>query len=693
MPPPRLTARPHTHVEHGVPREDAYAWVRDPEDPEILAHLVAENTHTAEATAHLAEVRRALFDELLGRIQEDDESVPVRKGRWWYVTRTVAGKPYAIHLRRDGAPDGPEQILLDENALAEGRAYLEVGALTVSPDGRRLAWSWDETGGEKYHVAFVDLDTGALLPDTLEDVGPGLVWAADGATLLYTRMDETLRPHELWAHRLGRTDDVRLLREDDVRFRVFASRSRDDRWLLSGIASGTTTEVHVAPATAPEGPWTVLSARHDGHEYDVEILGDRVLVLTNDADDADGRHTDAALGFALKEGTVTSAGRATWRTLVPAREGVTLEGVIAFETAIVLLEREDGLTHLRRIGADGSDRRVPMPDPSYVLDADSNPDPRSGVVRLSYTSLTIPASVIEVDLVTDVIRTLKVTPVRGGYDPARYVAERIDVPSHDGVRVPVSVVRRRDLPEGPAPTVLYAYGAYGLTIDPAFSSTRLSLLDRGAVYAIAHVRGGGFLGRAWKEAGRLARKPNTFHDVIAVADALIASGRTAPDRLALVGGSAGGMMVGAVLNRAADRFRCAVAQVPFVDVLTTMFDVGLPLTTNEWEEWGDPHDRAAYDVMSTYSPYDNVQVGPYPDLLVTAGLTDPRVMFWEPTKWVARLRDRATNQPKILLQMELEAGHGGKSGRYGYLDEVAFEQAWILDRLGALHPLDAPSAR
>lgn len=685
MKPPVPAQRDHVHHEHGVERHDPWAWLRDREDPAVLAHLRAENAHTEAATAHLADLRRTLYDELLGRIQEDDESVPAHKGGWWYVTRTVAGKAYPIHLRRQGAPDGPEQVLLDENALAAGQPYFELGAITVSPDGRTLAYATDTTGGERYALRFRDLATGEDLPDVIDGIWPDLAWASDSRTILYGRLDEAWRPHELWVHVLGQADDVRVYAEPDPRFRVFADRTADDRWLLVGSASSGTTEIHVAPADRPHGPYTLLAARHPGHEYTVTSQGERLLVLTNDADDADGNHVDDAVGFALKEARPGDGGRAAWTTILPARPGVTLEGVVAFTHHVVVLEREDGLTHLRVLGPDGADARVPMPGSTWVLEADANLDPALPVFRYSFTTLTQPPSTYDLDLASLRSTLRKVQPVRGGHDPAAYVAWRVDVPSHDGVNVPVSLVRHRDTPtDGTAPLLLYGYGAYGVTIDPSFSSTRLSLLDRGVIFAIAHVRGGAYLGRAWKEAGRFERKPNSFHDFVAAARALVSLGLTVPERLAIQGGSAGGLLVGAVLNQAPGLCRAAVAEVPFVDVVTSMLDVDLPLTTTDWEEWGDPRERAFFDVMLSYSPYDNVRFGPYPDVLATGGLNDPRVPYWEPAKWVARLRDRATNHPQVLLKMELEAGHGGKSGRYGQLEEIAFEQAWILDRLGVV---------
>ncbi|MCB9665415.1 MAG: S9 family peptidase [Alphaproteobacteria bacterium] len=687
--PPDAPQRAHVHTEHGVTRDDPYHWMRDREDPAVIAYLEAENAYTKEVTAPLEPLRKQLFDELLGRIQEDDETVPSLHAGFWSYSRTVAGKPYRIYCRREGSLDAPEQIVLDVNALAEGKEYLDLGALEVRPDQAVIAYATDETGRELYDVRFRDLATGADLPDVIPDVWPDLAWSGDGKVLLYTRLDDSLRPYQVVAHVLG-TDasaDVVVYEETDERFRVTISRSADDRWLLLGADSSTTSEVRYAPADAPMGPYEVFSARHPGHEYAVVSQGDRFLVLTNDADDAQGTHTDDAVGFALKAAKAGATDRAAWTTLVPAREGVTLQGLDAFQDFLVLEEREEGLSHLRVIRGDGSDFRIAMPEAVWVAGLGDNPAFAQDHVRFTYTSLTTPPTVYDADAVTGALTLRKEQPVLGDFDKQRYVAERLWAPAPDGTPIPVSLVRRVDTPvDGSAPLLLYGYGAYGITIDPQFSSLRLSLLDRGVIFAIAHPRGGGFLGRPWKEAGKFAGKQHTFDDFVAAGNFLVAQGYTQHARMAIQGGSAGGLLIGAVINQAPTLAAHAVAQVPFVDVVTTMLDASIPLTTNEWEEWGDPREKSWFDVMLAYSPYDNVRQGPYPDLLVTSGLNDPRVQYWEPTKWVARLRDRVTNDPQILLKMEMGTGHGGKSGRYGYLEDVAFVQAWLLERWGLVTP-------
>ncbi len=685
MKPPQCPQRALVHDAHGVLRPDPYAWLRDREDPQVIEHLRAENAYTDARTAGLAPLRKRLYDEMLGRIQEDDSSVPARRGNHWYVTRSLSGAPYAQHHRRLGAHHAPDELILDENALAEGRSFFELGALAISPDGNLLAYACDTTGGERYQLRIRDLATGEDLPDVIDDIWPDIAWSADSASLLYGRLDDAWRPHEIWLHRLGHSEDMRVYHEPDTRFRVLVDRTLDDAWLFVGSASSTTTELHYAPATRPEGPYTCFAVRHEGHEYAVTSQGKRFWVLTNDADDADGVHCDAAVGFALKEARPGATERASWVTRVPARDGCTLEGMHPVADHLVLLERRDGLTHLRVLGADGSDRSLDLPGSTWVIEAESNLDARATHFRYTYQTLTQPPSVCDLDLVTLQTTVRKVAEVRGGHDPEEYVAWRIHVASLDGVSVPVSLVRHRDTPlDGSAPVLLYGYGAYGVTIDPSFSSTRLSMLDRGVIYAIAHVRGGADLGRPWREAGRLAHKQRSFDDFIAVIDHLIETGLARPERLAIEGGSAGGLLVGAVLNQAQGKVGAAIAQVPFVDVVTSMLDADLPLTTTDWDEWGDPRDRSVFDRLLTYSPYDNVRAGPYPPLLVTAGLNDPRVPYWEPAKWVARLREHAPRPDQVLLKVELEAGHGGKSGRYGQLEEIAFETAWLLQTWG--HP-------
>jgi oligopeptidase B len=682
---PDAEQRPYSHTEHGVERPDPYHWMRDREDPALIPYLEAENAYTEAQTAHLADLRKSLFDEMLGRIQEDDDTPPVKRGEYWYYTRTEAGKAYRIHCRKKGSVDAPEEIILDENALAEGKEYIDFSGLSVSPDHTILAYATDETGRELYDVHFKDLTTGELLPDTIKDIWPNLAWSTDNKTLFYTRLDDSLRPHQVVRHELGATgDDAVVYEETDSRYRVGIGRTRDDRWLLMTSDSASTTEVRYWPADEPTAEATVFSPRHEGHEYSVNSLGDRFLVVTNDSDDAEGKHDDGALGFKLMEASVGKTDRKDWTEVVPARDGVTLQGIDVFETHYVLWEREGGQSYMRYVALDGSaDRRLEMPEGVYVLGGASNPEYDATSYRFTYTSLTTPSTTYEVALPSGELTMLKQQVVVGGYDPSLYTSTRLYATSHDGVKVPISVVHRKDTAlDGTAPAMLYGYGSYGITVEPRFSSVRLSLLDRGIVFAIAHPRGGGFLGREWKDTGKFEHKQNTFSDFIAAGRHLVAEGYTSHERMAIRGGSAGGLLIGAVINQAPDLAHAAVAQVPFVDVVSTMMDETIPLTTNEWEEWGNPQEKPWFDVMLAYSPYDNVREGAYPNLLITSGLNDPRVQYWEPTKWVARLRDRVTSDTDLLLKMEMGSGHGGKSGRYGYLEDLAFVYAWLFQHWG-----------
>lgn len=695
MNPPIAPRRPHVHTEHGHERHDPWFWLRDRDDPEVIAYLEAENRYTEAALAHLEGLRKTLFEEMRSRIQEDDISAPVPWGGYWYYRRTVQGLSYPIYCRRRGSMDAPEQVLLDVNELARDHEYTSLGAFEISPDHRRLAYAVDHSGREIYDVRIKDLETGEHLPDALIGIWPDLVWAPDGRTLFYTTLDATLRPWRLHRHTLGaaQSADPIVFEEPDERFRVSAYRTRSDAYIVLAVRSALTTECHVLPADRPDGAFRCLQPRHTGMRYTVEHQGDRFLVLTNDSDDAEGRHNDDAIGFKLVEAPLDTRGRADWREIVPHRPGVTLERVDAFAGHVVLTERAHGLERLRVLVPEGEgfgspwrddDHLVALPDPAYELGLEQNPTYDTSELRFAYSSLGRPRTVYAYDVRTRARTIVKQDSVLGDFDPDRYVVERLHATAPDGTQVPISLVRRRDAATGPGPLLLYGYGSYGISIDPGFSSVRLSLIDRGVAFAIAHVRGGGDLGKPWHEAAKFQGKMHTFQDFIACAEHLIATGRTSPDRLAIMGGSAGGMLMGAVINMRPELFRCCVAQVPFVDVVTTMLDESLPLTANEWEEWGDPRDPAMFRAMLQYSPYDNVRDQRYPDLLVTSGLNDPRVQYWEPTKWVAALRAKVSEAHRslVLLRTNMGAGHQGRSGRYGYLEERAFDYAFVLDRLG-----------
>jgi oligopeptidase B len=685
--------RPSVLRAHGDERVDDWYWLRDRDDPEVVAYLEAENEYTRAAMAHTEALQQQVFEEIKSRVQETDASAPVRKGPYEYFSRTIEGKQYGIHCRRPagtpglpdpfappGTPPG-EEVLLDENVLAEGHEYFAVGGFSVSPDYTRLAYSVDVTGGERYELRFRDLTTGEDLPDVVHDVYYGLAWANDNRTCFYTRPDAAMRPWQIWRHLLGTPadDDVLVQQEDDDRFYVSVGRTRTGSYVVIALGSKITTEVWFVPADDPETAPRVVEPRRQGVEYDVEHHhseehGDRFFVLTNDG---------GAENFKLMVAPVDRPGRDQWREVVLHRGDVRLEDVDAFADHLVLSERAEGLERIvvRRL-ADDDTHVIAMPDPVYSAGVGANPEFETSTLRFAYTSLVAPMSSYEYDFERRE-RTLVKQQLVPGYEPARYESHRLWATAPDGVRVPVSVVHRRGLEhDGSAPAVLYGYGSYEISIDPSFSSARVSLLDRGAVFAIAHIRGGGELGRRWYEDGKLEHKPNTFTDFIACAEHLVAERYTSPARLAARGGSAGGLLMGAVANLRPDLFRVIVAEVPFVDVVTTILDESLPLTVTEWEEWGNPvTDPEIYKVMKSYSPYDNVEAKEYPAMLVTSGLNDPRVQYWEPAKWVAKLRATKTDHHTLLLKTEMGAGHAGPSGRYDAWRDEALVLAFILDQL------------
>ena len=693
--PPIAARRPIVLRAHGDERVDDYYWLRNRDDPEVIAHLEAENTYTKAAMGHTDALQQQLFEEIKSRVQETDASAPVRKGPYEYFSRTIEGMQYGIHCRRPaGTPGLPdpfaepgtapgEEVLLDENVLAEGHDYFALGGFTVSPDYTRLAYSVDVTGGERYELRFRDLTIGVDLPDVVPDVYYGLAWANDNGTCFYTRPDAAMRPWQIWRHRLAAPvpGDVLVRQEDDDRFYASVGRTRTGQYVVISIASKITSEVWFVDADDPEVAPQVVEPRRHGVEYDVEHHrsadhGDRFYVLTND---------DEAENFKLMVTPVERPGRDNWQEVVPHREDVRLEDVDAFADHLVLSERAEALERIavRRL-ADDETHVIEMPDPVYSAGVGANLEFETASLRFEYTSLVAPLSSYDYDLETRDRTLVKRQPVPG-YEPDRYESHRLWATSHDGVRIPISVVHRRGLPhDGSAPAVLYGYGAYEISIDPSFSVARVSLLDRGVVFAIAHVRGGGELGRRWYEDGKLERKPNTFKDFVAGALHLAAERYTAPARLAARGGSAGGLLMGAVANMRPDLFRAIVAEVPFVDALTTMLDETLPLTVTEWEEWGNPvTDAEIYKVMKSYSPYDNVEAKDYPAMAATGGLNDPRVQYWEPAKWVAKLRATKTDDNLLVLKTEMGAGHAGPSGRYDAWRDEAFVLAFLLDQLGA----------
>ncbi|OJF15290.1 oligopeptidase B [Couchioplanes caeruleus subsp. caeruleus] len=685
--PPAVRQVPTERTFHGDTVTDEFAWLAEKENPDTIAYLEAENAWTQRATAHLGGLRSTIFEEIKGRTQETDLSVPQRKGGYWYYTRTVEGRQYGIQCRvaaapddvdppatGDGAPLPGEEVLLDGNELAEGKDFFALGTFDVTPDGGRLAYSVDFDGDERFVLKVKDLRTGETLADEVPDTFYGSAWSADGSTLFYITVDEAWRPHRVWRHVVGQpaTDDVIVFEEPDERFWVGVELCRSEKFIVIDIHSKTTSEVRVIAADRPTAEPAVIRDRVQNVEYSIEHHGHRFLIL----------HNENAEDFALSYTSVDNPG--DWVELIPHTPGIRLESVDAFQRHLVVSLRRDGLTGLRVI-ADGSTDFYDMafPEPLYSVGLSGNPEYDTNIVRITYTSMITPDSVYDVDLISRAMVLRKRKPVLGGYDPDAYEQFREWAVGEDGTKIPISVVARKGTPRnGTAPLLLYGYGSYEISIDPYFSIARLSLLDRGMVYAIAHVRGGGEMGRRWYEDGKLLSKRNTFTDFVACARSLVRASWTSPDRIVARGGSAGGLLMGAVANLAPEAFAGIVAQVPFVDPLTSILDPSLPLTVTEWEEWGNPLENAdVYSYMKAYSPYENVAKVKYPAILAVTSLNDTRVLYHEPAKWIARLRATAPDG-SYLLKTEMGAGHGGPSGRYDSWKEEAFVIAWILDTVG-----------
>ena len=686
---PRAPRRP-TVLRHGDDvRVDDWYWLREQDDPAVRAHLEAENAYTAAVLAHLEPRRRQVFEEIKRRVVETDVGAPVRHGPFQYFARTIEGRQYPLHCRRpaDGPPPQPgdepgtvggEEVLLDENALARPDEYFALRGLAVSPGHRLLAYAVDRSGGERAQLRFRDLDAARDLPDVVDDTYYGLAWA-DDRTILYIRPDAAMRPFQVWRHAVGADDDELVYEEPDERFYVTVRRARSGRALVIESESKTTSEAWLVDPARPDAPPSLVAAREPGVEYHVEHHhapdGDRLFIVTNVA---------GARNFQVMVTPTATPGRDRWRPLVAPRDDVRVERVDAFAGHLVVSERAGGAPRLRALDvASHADQVVDTGDAVATTWLGPTPEFDTTVLRVVATSLLLPMTDYDYDLATGRATMVKRQRV-SGYDRDRFETSRLWARAADGQEVPISLVRRRDAPvDGSGALVLYGYGAYEISIDPTFSISRLSLLERGVAYAIAHVRGGGELGRRWYEDGKLDRKCNTFTDFLACARQLVAAGYTSPARLVARGGSAGGLLMGAALNLAPEQWRAVVAEVPFVDCLTTMLDPSLPLTITEWDEWGNPvADPHIYSYIRGYSPYDNVHAAPYPAILATAGVQDPRVQYWEPAKWVQRVRATTTGAAPTLLKTELEAGHHGRSGRYDAWREEAFVLAFVLDALG-----------
>src|SRR5687768_11319263 len=668
---------PKVDLVHGEELVDDYFWLRAKDDPGVIAHLEAENAHTDAVMHPTLAFQDALYREMLARIKEDDQSVPYRKGAHFYYSRTETGKQYSILCRRAVAAGAAEEVTLDLNALAVGHEFLSLGAYSVSDDGHLLAYSTDVTGFREYTLYVKDLRSGALGPERIQKVS-SVAWAADNATLFYVTEDAAKRAYRLWRHRVGDTGpDVLLYEETDALFRLYVARSRSLEFVFASSRSFTTTEYRALDASQPDAEWTVLVEREKEHEYEVGPGGGLFYIRTNGG----GRRN-----FRLVTAPVTDPRR--WTEVIPHREDVMLEDVDVFAGHYVVQERHDGLIRLRVADVrDHAWRHVEFPEPTYEVSGEANVEFDLTRYRFRYQSLVTPSSVFDYDVADHSLTLLKRTAVLGGYDPSRYRSERVHAVASDGTRIPISLVRPVDAPlDGSTPLVLAGYGAYGLPYPVTFSSNRLSLLERGVSVAIAHVRGGGEMGKRWHDAGRMLAKRNTFTDFVAAADFLVDSGYTSRESLIIEGGSAGGLLVGAVLNLRPDLCSAAILRVPFVDVINTMLDETLPLTVGEFEEWGNPKLREFYDCMKSYCPYTNIAAVRYPSILVRTSFNDSQVMYWEPAKYVAKMRATKIDDRPLLYKIDMGAGHGGPSGRYDLLREVAFDYAYILRHLGRADP-------
>ncbi|HTS78581.1 MAG TPA: S9 family peptidase [Bryobacteraceae bacterium] len=669
--PPLAKLVPKTVTVNGDTRVDNYFWLRDRDNPDTIQYLEAENRYTDAVMKPAEALTNQLYGEMLGRIKQTDLSVPTRRDDYFYYTRTEEGKQYSIYCRKHGSLKAPEEILLDGNAMAQGHTYFRIGNFSVSPNHRLLAYSVDFDGDEAYTIRVKDLSTGDLLADEIPNTYYSLEWGNDNATFFYTVLDAAKRPHKIFRHSLGVKEDALVYHETDERFTVELGKTSSRAYILIDIASPLTSEVRYVSADRPHDEFRTILPRVTGTEYDVTHHAESWFIRTN----------DHAPTFRVMEAPLSDP--AAGREVLAARPEITVEDITTFRNYFIAEERDRGLTKIRiQNFTTGETHYIDFPDPVYTAGLGANAEYDTKVLRFVYTSLVTPPSVFDYDIETRKRELKKQQEVLGGYDPLQYASERVYATAPDGVKVPISLVYRKDFEKnGRAPALLYGYGAYGISMDPSFSSDRLSLLDRGFVWAIAHIRGGADLGKPWHEDGRLLHKKNTFTDFIAAAEYLEREKYTSPQRLAIMGGSAGGLLMGAVTNLRPDLFAAVVALVPFVDALNTMLDPSLPLTVGEYEEWGNPEDPQYYEYIKSYAPYENIAPKSYPNILVTAGLNDPRVSYWEPAKWVAKLRATKTGDRLLLLKTNMGSGHFGASGRYEHLKETAFHYAFILKAL------------
>ncbi|WP_420574152.1 S9 family peptidase [Kordia sp.] len=673
---PTVDKKPTNLEKHGDIRIDNYYWLNDRENPEVIAYLNAENAYNDEMTAHTKDFQKDLFEELKGRIKEDDASVPYKLNGYWYIKKFEEGKDYPIHTRKKESLDAPEEILFDVNEMAKDHSYYKLSGISVSPNNKLVAYGVDTVSRRQYVIHIKNLETGEVYKERIENTTGSSTWAADNTTLFYANKDEqTLRSEKIYKHKLGDdvANDTVVFHEEDETYITFVYKTKSRKYLVIGSYSTLTMEYRILEADNPDGEFRVFQPRVRGLEYGISHYGDHFYVMSN---------KDNAINFKLSRTPEDKTGMESWEDMVPHRVDVLLEDIEIFKDFYVLSERNNGLNKIRIIRWDGTaDYYLPFDNETYTANTNINVDFDTEILRYTYNSMTTPASVIDFNMVTKAKDIKKEQEVLGGkFDKNNYVSERLWATSADGTKIPMSVVYKKGIKkDGNNPVLQYAYGSYGSTIDPYFSSSRLSLLDRGFIYVIAHVRGGEYLGRNWYDDGKLEAKKNTFTDFIDCSKYLIEQKYTSPEHLYASGGSAGGLLMGAIANMNPELYNGIIASVPFVDVITTMLDDSIPLTTGEYDEWGNPNEKEYYEYMKSYSPYDNVETKAYPHMLVTTGLHDSQVQYWEPAKWVAKLRDMKTDNNILLLHTNMDAGHGGASGRFESLKEVAEEYAFLLD--------------
>jgi oligopeptidase B len=680
---PIAPKQPKEIAQHGQIRVDNYFWIRYREDPEVLKYLHAEQDYLEEIMQHTQPLQDQLFQEMKGRIKEDDASAPEKEGEYFYYTRYETGKQYPLYCRKKVSLDEQEEILIDQNSLAGERNFCRIGSFSVSPDATKLAYSVDADGTEVCTLYVKDLVTGALFPETITNTygdvygHSGVEWAKDGKSFFYVTRDSALRPFRLFRHILGTdvTQDVLLFEEGDEAYFLLLTQTRSKAYIMVYLHSTITDEWMYVPNDGMTNEFKSFQPRIKGIEYQVEHAGDHFFVITN----------ENAQNFKLMQTPLDATTKENWKEVIPHRVDIFITGMDAFEDFLVLYERNGGFRQIRISSTDGISNvsYVPFPEPVYNILPMRNPEYKTDALRFTYTSLVTPNSVIDFNVKDKTWTVIKQDEIPSGYDSSQYASERAYASAPDGTQIPISLVYKKGLVKnGHNPTLLYGYGSYGFSIDPSFNSNRISLLDRGFVFAIGHIRGGSEMGRAWYENGKMLNKKNTFMDFIACAEHLIAEKFTSREKLAIMGGSAGGLLIGACVTMRPDLFGAAIAQVPFVDVINTMSDPSIPLTTLEYDQWGNPDNKEYFDYIMSYSPYDNIGKGEYPHILITTGLNDPRVAYWEPAKFTAKLREMRTDDKIILLKTNFEAGHAGASGRYDFLKEVAFDFAFLIDKVG-----------